>query len=1284
MIFKRIALFLLILTTLNNTVFSQENIKCEILWKKPINNSYFENSVKKGLYFEKAAYPETAEIPHFVEGYKLKNPQYGVKISLQNPQYIELNAEEYDIIKSNKLKFGNEIYINSKISFDKKTPYVFVDLIPLKANFLNGKIEKLVSFELQILPDYNSLLTKQKKARTYAANSVLGNGEWYKMAVYSTGIHIISYNDLISMGFDLATIDPRDFRIYGNGGGIMPESNSAFRYDDLKENAIFVRGESDGRFDSEDYILFYGKGPVNWAYDSVRDIFKHTKNYYSGFAGYFITASLGSGKRMANESSLTQTPDYIASDFNDFSFYEKDSINLIKSGREWLGDVFDVNTSYSYAFNFPNINTAKKIKIRANMVGRAYGQTSFHIRLNGTQINETVISAVTPQYDGSYASMSESFIQVNSPSSPMSINLIYDKKGLNATGWLNYLEVNALRNLSFSGGQMIYRNTESINKGVTEFNVSNSNSTVSIWDITDFTEPKTVNATLNGSILTYKLLTDKLLEFVAFDGSSYYSPQLMGKVANQDLHGLGQYDMVIVTHPLFEPEANRIAELHRGEGLSVVVVPPDVVYNEFSSGVQDATAIKDFMKMFYDRAGADVSKMPKYLCLFGDGSYDNLFRLPDNTNYIVTYQTQSSLDPASSLAVDDYFGFLDDSEGGYFGGSLDIGIGRFTVKTYDEAKGVVDKIMNYTTKSELNPEINGCTYNNSVSNYGDWRNWICFVSDDSDDSNAFLEESDVIAEKINANYKNYNVDKIYLDAYEQVSTPGGQRCPAANSDINKRVEKGALIMNYIGHGGELGWTHEQILTVSDIVGWVNKYNTPFFLTATCEFSRYDDPKRTSAGEYVFINANGGGIGLFSTSRLAYSGSNASIANYFYDYILKKESGVYPKVGDAVRSAKNKMSCSSWVSTFLLIGDPALKLNYPESNTVTTFVNSHPVSGNADTVNALMKMSISGFVADEGGAKKTDFNGLLFPTVFDKKMMLSGKSNPPEIFSLQKNVIYKGKVTVKNGDFSFNFMIPKDIAYKYGNGRISYYTHNGNSDGAGYFDNFIIGGASNKSITDNNGPDVRIYLNDEKFVSGGITNENPMLLALIGDTSGINTVGSGIGHDISAVLDNNTENTFVLNEYYESDLNTYKSGTVKFPFRSVAEGNHNIKMRVWDVFNNSSETSIDFVVAKSAELALSHVLNYPNPFTTYTEFWFEHNQPCCGLTAQIQIFTITGKLVKTINTYVQTHGFRADPIPWDGTDDYGDRIAKGVYIYKLRIKNDDGGYSEKLEKLVIIR
>jgi hypothetical protein len=560
------------------------------------------------------------------------------------------------------------------------------------------------------------------------------------------------------------------------------------------------------------------------------------------------------------------------------------------------------------------------------------------------------------------------------------------------------------------------------------------------------------------------------------------------------------------------------------------------------------------------------------------------------------------------------------------------------------------------------------------------------VADDNDSGENFLGESETIANLINIDYPMYNVDKIYLDAFPQISTPGGQKSQECTDAINQRVEKGALIVNYIGHGGEVGWAHESILNVSDINNWSNKYNTPLFITATCEFSRCDDPERISAGEYVLINPHGGGVALFTTSRLAWSGTNSQLNLAFFQNVFEETTGNFYYLGDVVKISKNSMGCNPSISNFLLLGDPALKLAFPKLNVITDSINSQLVAGTADTLKALMKVTFKGYVANNSGIKQTTYNGIVIPIVYDKAVTSStlGSTGSTEQFNSQKNILFKGKVSVVNGAFSFTFVVPKDIVYTYGKGKISYYSKNGSVDANGYYNDFIIGGNNNNPITDLSGPEIKLFLNDTRFVSGGVTSKNPVLLAQLSDTAGLNTVGNGIGHDLSAVMDDNTEKTYVLNDYYESELNTYQKGTIKYPFKNLDNGTHKLLLKAWDIYNNSSQTQIDFLVAESAQLALSHVLNYPNPFTTYTEFWFEHNQPCCGLDVQVQIFTITGKLIKTIMTHVETSGFRADPIPWDGRDDFGDRIGKGVYIYKLRVKSNTGLYADKTEKLVLLK
>ena len=1266
--------------------------RIEIHWFSPQKLYINEINSKDFLSFDGAIFSDTTDLPlYFVLQDVIKN-NLVPELMLTNTVFEELPNADLQVINKSFDQIPGDINIISGISYQNRKPLLKISFVPLRKNKITGKIERLVSFNFNFSYNNSIVLKELKKSRTYASHSVLESGDWYKVFIYKTGIHVITYNDLVTLGINPANIDPRNVRVYGNGGTMLPEDNLKFRYDDLKENAVYVRGESDGVFNTDDYIIFYAKGPESWTYDNSKNVFNHKINKYTNKSSYFITTSLGSGKRVASVASSSLPADYTVTSFNDYQFHENDSLNLIKSGREFYGEVFDLTTSRTFSFSFPNVKAGSSIFLKTGLLARSIAySTTYKVYANNTKVQDMLMSAASPVYTSTYAysKVTETTI---SPSSSLDIRIDYNK-GVNssAIGWLDYIELNAERDLSFVTGQMAFRSSESVGKGVSEFILGNASSGIAIWDVTDFTEPKSIIATANGSSLTYKMNTDTLREFIAFDGSGFYPVTCSGRVSNQDLHGLGQYNMIIISYPDFVGEANRIADMHRNDdGMTVLITTPQPIYNEFSSGNQDVTAIKDFVKMFYDRAGSDVNNQPKFLMLFGDASYDMQNRVANNTNLIPTYQTENSIDPSSSFLTDDYFGFLDDLESGAFNNLLDIAIGRITAKDIDEAKVVVDKILNYKAKYDLaSGSSASCSdFSNTISNLADWRNVICFVSDDADYAGEdFMGQSESIARYVDTTYNNFNIDKIYMDAYTQVSTPGGQRYPDATEAVNKRVTKGALIVNYIGHGGEVGWAHETLIGVSDINSWNNKNNTPLFVTATCEFSRFDDPARTSAGEYVLLNPEGGGVSLFTTTRLAYAGSNYSLNLAFYREIFKKTAGKYPYLGDAVKASKNALGCASAISNFALLGDPALKLAYPEFNVVTSTINNHPLAGLSDTLKALEKISIKGYVTDNNGIKLTSYQGIIVPTVFDKAIQVISNGNDggsPQAFNLQKNIIYKGKASVVNGDFSFSFVVPKDIAYKYGKGRISYYSQNGVTDANGFYENFIIGGTSGKDITDNTGPVLKLFMNDNRFVTGGITNRNPVLLAYLNDSAGVNTIGSGIGHDIAAVLDNNTDKTYVLNDYYESDLNTYQSGVVRYPFSDLDYGEHKLFLKAWDVYNNSSETEIDFVVAETADLALDHVLNYPNPFTTYTEFWFEHNQPCCDLEVLIQIFTVSGKLIKTINTVVETEGFRAEPIPWDGKDDFGDPIGKGVYVYMLKVKGNTGTVAQKIEKLVILK
>ncbi|TRZ73054.1 MAG: T9SS C-terminal target domain-containing protein, partial [Bacteroidetes bacterium] len=925
-------------------------------------------------------------------------------------------------------------------------------------------------------------------------------------------------------------------------------------------------------------------------------------------------------------------------------------------------------TTRDYTFNFADLDVSVPVSIIATVAAHCTSSpTSFILYANGQQLSSVSIPLVGSYYTDTYAYERLMTPTYTSSSPSIDIRLDYIRPTSDGTGYLRSLEMNVMRNLKLSTGQMAFRSVTGSSPGlVSEFRLTAGSQPVAVWDVSDPAAVKSIGTTQNNNLVVFRLHTDSIREFTAFDGTSFYSVQTFTKIDNQDLHGTGTPDLVIVTHPSFINQATTLAGFHQQhDNMNVLVTTTDKIYNEFSSGAQDITAIRDFIKMIYDRSG---KTSPRYLLMFGDASYDYKDRLQNNSNFVPAFESSESLNPVSSIVTDDYFGLMDDNEGQGSAGMLDIGIGRFPVLTVDQADVAVKKVMHYSSSSD------------SVKN--DWRNVICFVADNGDGSLHMTQADDV-----HIYDSAYNVDKIYLDAYDRISTPGGLRYPEVNEAITRRVEKGALMINYVGHGGILGWAHERVLEIPQIKSWHNYDNMPVFLTATCEFAYIDDPAFSSAGEEVFLNPHGGGIALLTTTRPTYADGNAALTTGVYNNAFIKTNGKYPALGDVIMDSKNFAGSDANARKFLLLGDPALQMAYPQLHVFTTSITTKAQSSGSDTLKALSTVTISGEIRDDNGNKVTDFNGTVFPTVFDKISEIITTPNEGESpfhFLLRKNVIYKGKLAVTHGEFSFTFIVPKDIAYNFGTGKISYYARNESTDANGYDQNFIVGGYNNEAGQDNEGPAIRLFMNDTTFVSGGITNQNPNLLAYLTDSSGINTVGNGIGHDLTATVDDDTKSLRILNDYYVADLNTYKQGIITYPFYGLSDGYHTLTLKVWDVYNNSSDASIEFLVVSSAQLAVQHLFNYPNPFFDRTTFSFEYNQPNTELNVQIDIYSLTGQKVKTLRQPLYSNGFRANTIEWDGAGDNGARIGSGTYVYNVRVSMPDGSSIHKSSKLVVIR
>ncbi|MDX1940488.1 MAG: type IX secretion system sortase PorU [Saprospiraceae bacterium] len=1189
----------------------------------------------------------------------------------------------------------------------------FVTNIEKQRNAYNAKIsfvpiirrgssyERLVEAELRIMlvpkPDI------RPRGPQNTTVSVLKDGDLYKFAVTETGMFKLTYDFLKNkLGIsNLDNIDPRTIKLYGNGGGIVPTFIGEERMDDLEENHILIVGESDGKFDAADYILFYGETADKWVYDSVNQEFNLQKNIYDTKNYYFIKISAGNGQRIQNQESLNSTA-YTSTTFNDFARLEQEKVNLLYdwgvrtsksqgSGQKFYGDWFRTAREYTYEnlFSFSNIVTTVPAKIKAEMALRATRSSSFSLELNDQSFTSNFASAVfvlSGEGDNEINYANTARLSATASLSNASINAKirypYPSGGEDGSeGWLDFIQLNVRRRLLMAGSQMVFRDVETLQYPSASFQIENANNNLLVWDISNILKPKNQEFNLNNTTLSFGAGTNTLKTFVAFDKNANFPiPEAIGKIPNQNLHSLDNIDMLIVYHPDFESEAQRLAD-HRANhsGLSVALARIDQVYNEFSSGRQDPTAVRDLAKMLYER-----SSRFKHLLLFGDGSFDPKNIHNNGGNFLPVYQSES-FNPIFAFPSDDYYAILNNTQpGNPLAGELSIGIGRLPVKTIEEAQSVVSKIIKYDTTPDA---------------LSDWRNRMVFVADD-EDSNRHLLDANEIADKVRENFRFLNVDKIYLDAFPQVAASGGDRFPEAKAELNRSVFKGVLAVTYLGHGGEKGWAQERVLEISDIVSWENSNQLPLFITATCSFAGYDNPTFTTAGEETILNARGGAIALMTTVRAVYADQNAALTEATLDQVFKRENGRYMLLGEVMRRAKNSFTGSSIVTNsrkYSLLGDPSMRLAIPEYNVQTTRINGQDIStAISDTLRALQKVTVEGIVTDLNGQQLNDFNGIIYPSVFDKKAnvatLAQDAGSNPTSFTVQRNVIFKGRASVTNGAFKFTFVVPRDINYQFGEGKISYYGANESAmtDAAGSYEKIIIGGTS-AGLSDEQGPQIEVFMNTKDFVFGGITNASPNLLVALQDENGINVVGNSIGHDLEAVLDGDTQNSFLLNDFYESDLDDYKRGSVRYPLFDLAEGRHEIRVTAWDVANNAAQGYTEFFVASSGEIALEHVLNYPNPFTDRTCFQFDHNMAGQELDVIVQIFTISGRLVKTLEKNILSDGALRlnDCIEWDGRDDYGDRLARGVYLYKVKVSANAGGASSikgesDFEKLVILK
>lgn len=1159
-----------------------------------------------------------------------------------------------------------------------------------------GIIRKVKSFTFRY--SYKSSPDKSSSSRFSISNSVLASGDWYRFYVEKSGVYRLDKAFLQRLGLD-TNVDPRRIKIYGNGGRMIPLQNSVYYPADLEENAIQVVGEGDGVFHDGDYVLFYAEGVDVWNTDSYTSV-----NLYDSKSYYYVTVQGGNGKRMGAMTQPTSTPDMVFTDFDDYQYHEIDKFNVGRLGRKWVGEAFNYENSQSFGFTFPNIVTSVPVKVKVNAISASYNATSFKVKANGTELGSMSFTPLnTVVHVSAYENVFSGTYTATSPN--VSIGLDFVNGGVpSSNGYLDNITVVGKRNLQGYGRQFLFKNDlVPVNIGVAEYQISSANGISQVWDVTDINNVEKLD-TSSQSAYSFKGFMGAERRYVAVDLADAYTPPALSnaRIANQNLkgtifknsQGVDQgLDYLIVTPSFLKAQAERLAEFHRNYSqLNVKVVELPLIYQEFSSGKQDIGAIRNLVKYIYDNSYLFPDHSFKYVNLFGDTSFDYKNVVPNNTNIVPVFQSVFAVGTSvggssvnfsnySTFMSDDFYVLMGDNEGTMQNTlGLDLAVGRMLVSSTTQADEMVNKVIEY----------------HDEKSYGRWRNNVVFVSDDAEyDTQDYTlqQDLDVLADDVVSWKPFLNAKKIHSDAYLQVTTSGGEQYPTAKADLINELESGGLVVSYFGHGGEDGLAQERLFEKVDAQNLKNRYRYPLFVTITCEFTRFDNPYRPTGGEYMYWNRAGGAIGLVTTTREIGKGPGEIINRELFSNLFPANTTNYTSISEALRLTKNDQPYTDRNVVFY-VGDPAMKLAIPKSEVRLTKINDVPIAQSTDILKALSYVKLSGEVVDESGSLITSYNGDLAVQIFDKDIQrrtlgndgtMSGNQLLIMPFQTLGETVFRGNASVVNGLFEFGFIVPKDIMMPVNKGKVSFYAKNTQplEDHTGYNRDIRIGDINLNAPADNQPPKIRLYMNDETFVSGGITNASPILLAFVSDDNGINTA-SGIGHDIVAILDGDETKPYILNDYFETAPNDYTHGVIRYPFRNLAKGLHTLTLKVWDVYNNFATADIQFVVMGDEDMSLSNVLNYPNPFVSYTEFWFSHNHPFEPLDVQVQIMTITGKVVKTINQSVATDGFLCREIQWDGKDDFGDRIGKGVYVYKLTVRSSiTNKKAEKIEKLVIL-
>jgi len=1102
-------------------------------------------------------------------------------------------------------------------------------------------------------------------------NSVLASGDWYRIEVKDEGIYRLDASALTTAGINVNQVDPRTIKIYGNGGLELPQDNTAPRPVDLVENAIFVSGESDGKFDSGDFILFYGKGVRGWKYDPATKSFSHYINHYTESNYYWLTYGGTQGKRMASLPSLNEPSTLTPQKFVGKLFLEEEKDKTdVNSGLDWFGQSFDSKNNVAVVANkLDGLITTDPINYRFVFVSRSNDYSGFRVEDNGILLGTVSIPPVGLTLYDFFARKSDVMPfqrPGNLPDSRSLVRITYEPSGSAPEGWLDWMEIFYSHNFSAINDFLNFTSPDT--DGVIQYNLGNfSTSSIRVIDVTDYANAKLISSpSISGGGLQFQArqTSGSVSQYIGVGSIGYKTPVAIQKMGNSNLHGFADgAAFILITHSDFLTQAQRLKVYREQAGpdrLTTIVVNVQDIYNEFSGGLLDPSAIRDYLKYAFD----NWNLKPRYVLLFGDGNYDYKNILTQAKNFVPPYETLETLDQLNSYCTDDYYAEIVGNDP-----IVDLALGRIPVQSAEEARIVVDKIIAYEQSSTLDA----------------WKNRTTFVADDGpagpgvDDGDIHTAQAEDLAEHFTPN--EFEKVKIYIVEYATVFTANGRRKPDAAKAIIDQINNGTLVIDWTGHGSPEVWADEHIFErETTIPQLVNKDRLTFLSAATCDFGRYDNPQERSSTELLLVRENGGTIGTLTSTRAAFSDQNALFNDDFSSYLLSRNAqGKLNRLGDASFSTKQGRYTPN-DQKFHLFGDPTLRLIAPTYRALLDTINAQPTTTIVQ-LRALGRGKVEGSVCKLDGSSWSDYSGKALLTVYDSRKEITVPDWFGFTFTVPGGVIYRGENTITNGKFNATFYVPKDISYENNRGRVTVYFSNANSDGAGYTENVLIGGTDSTAPPYLQGPRVSIYLDSRSFRPGDLVGETPLLLIDYFDEYGINTASEGIGHRLEARIDDRPT-AIDLTDFYKGKPDSYQEGTVEYRLSNLADGKHEITAKAWDIYNNSSTAQTTFQVATTSELRVSNVFNYPNPFTRSTTFTFQQNQSI-PIDVEIKIYTLAGRLVKVLRAPSVADSFVR--ISWDGRDEDGDVLANGVYLYRLVAHTVDGVKStESLGKLSVLK